>query len=138
MENNIFRKKSIDKISSPEDLSDYLHVTNAGVWVAMVAIVLFLIGLLIWSSFTSIESYAFGTAEVDKGVVTATFTNENTAKYVVEGMNIAIGGTVVPIESLGTDTEGNTMAIAHATLPDGQYDIKVGYRQIQIINMLFN
>ena len=138
MENNLFRKKSIDKISSPEQLSDYLHVTNPGVWIVLTAVMLFLLGILIWSNFASIESYAYGTAEIDKGIVRATFSDMKTAENVVQGMNLTIGEIVIPIESLGKDNEGNIMAVAYAELPDGIYEIKVGYKQTQIITMLFN
>ena len=30
MEEQIFRKKSLDRLSSPEQLNDYLHVTSPG------------------------------------------------------------------------------------------------------------
>ncbi len=33
MEDPIFRKKSLDKLSSPEQLNDYIKVTNPGVWI---------------------------------------------------------------------------------------------------------
>ena len=32
MENKLFRQKSIDRVSSPEQLQDYMRVTNPGVW----------------------------------------------------------------------------------------------------------
>ena len=32
MEQSLFRKKAMDRISSPEDLTSYLKVTNPGVW----------------------------------------------------------------------------------------------------------
>lgn len=37
MENPIFRKKSLDRISSPEALDDYLHVTTPAVWMILAA-----------------------------------------------------------------------------------------------------
>ena len=44
----IFRKKTVEKISSPEDLDDYIKVTTPSVWVIMIAIVILLIGSLVW------------------------------------------------------------------------------------------
>ena len=45
---SIFRQKSIDRISSPEQLHDYIKVSSPGAWLILVAIIIFLIGALIW------------------------------------------------------------------------------------------
>ena len=50
MEDSLFREKAINKISSPEDLSNYLHVTRPSVWLMLVAVILMLGGMLVWSS----------------------------------------------------------------------------------------
>ncbi|MBQ9420511.1 MAG: hypothetical protein IJU30_01970 [Lachnospiraceae bacterium] len=61
MENSIFRKKSLEQISSPEELNDYLHVTGPSVWLVLTAVILLLAGMLIWSSVASFDSFATGT-----------------------------------------------------------------------------
>ena len=43
MENQIFRKKSMDKISSPEQLNDYVRVSNPGIWMILFAVIILLI-----------------------------------------------------------------------------------------------
>ena len=74
MENkSLFRKESLERISSPEVLSDYLKVTQPAVWVVLIAVILLLGGLLAWSSVSSVESYAAGTAELKNGVLTLSF-----------------------------------------------------------------
>ena len=40
----VFRKKTLDRISSPEQITDYLRVTNPGIWVVLVAVILLLDG----------------------------------------------------------------------------------------------
>ena len=50
--NNIFRQKSMERLSSPEQLNDYLKVTNPAVWVVLAAVIFLLAGLFIWSFFT--------------------------------------------------------------------------------------
>ena len=47
MDQTIFRKKSLERISSPEALSDYLHVTSPSVWLILTAVILLLAGILI-------------------------------------------------------------------------------------------
>ena len=45
MEESLFREKSIERISSPEDLSNYLHVTRPSVWLILAAVILMLLGI---------------------------------------------------------------------------------------------
>jgi hypothetical protein len=68
-ENNtqVFRKKSIESISSPEQLNDYLKVTNVGVWVLLASVILLLAGLFAWSTVGRLETTANGVAVVDSG-----------------------------------------------------------------------
>ena len=33
----LFRKESVERVSSPEQLSDYLHVTSPAIWVVLAA-----------------------------------------------------------------------------------------------------
>ena len=53
--NGIFRKKSIDRISGPEALNDYIRVTVPSVWIVLIAIVILLVGILVWSIFGTLE-----------------------------------------------------------------------------------
>ena len=134
----IFRQRSLDRVSSPEQLDDYLHVTTPAVWVVLAAIVLLLAGLLVWSGVTSVESYAAGEALAEDGVLTVTFDEEAKARQVEPGMDVRVGDLSVPILSVGRGTDGVTLAIAKAELPDGRYDARVGYKQTRIIEMLFD
>ena len=47
MARNIFRKSSLDRVSNPEQLNDYIRVTNPGVWMIMCAVILLLIGVCV-------------------------------------------------------------------------------------------
>ena len=51
----IFRQKSMDRISSPEQLNDYIRVTTPSVWIVLAALVLLLVGMLVWSVFGKVE-----------------------------------------------------------------------------------
>lgn len=48
---SIFRQKSIDKVSSPEKLDDYIRVTTPSVWITLAAIVVLLVGVIAWGAF---------------------------------------------------------------------------------------
>lgn len=56
MENQLFRKKSLDRVSSPEQLNDYIRVANPGVWIVLCAVILFLVGVIVWGIFGRLET----------------------------------------------------------------------------------
>ena len=49
--NSIFREKSMDRVSGPESLNDYIRVTSPSVWITLLALVILLSGMLAWSIF---------------------------------------------------------------------------------------
>ena len=53
---SIFRQKSLDKVSSPEHLNDYIRVTTPSVWLVLAALVVLLVGMLAWSIFGTVEA----------------------------------------------------------------------------------
>ena len=55
---SIFRQKSIDRVSSPEQLNDYIRVTTPSVWLVLIAIILLLAGMLVWSVLGTVEATA--------------------------------------------------------------------------------
>ena len=134
----VYRKKSLERIQSPEQLNDYLRVTNPSVWVILAAVALILAGALIWGSFAYIDSFVTGTAEVKDGVMTVTFEDEALAKNVKAGMNVTVGDTVSAIASVGRASDGSLFAQAKTALADGSYQVKVSYRQTQVLDLLFN
>ena len=54
MDNQIYREKSIEQLSAPEQLNDYLRVTGPGVWFLLTGIIVLLAGILIWGTFGKI------------------------------------------------------------------------------------
>ncbi len=138
MDQNLFREKSIDRISSPEQLNDYLRVTSPAVWVILLAVVLLLAGLLIWSSAAVIESYAEGSAEVKDGLMTIRFMDQNFAKNIEEGMTVIAGEHTSAIATVGRDSSGLIIATAHTGLSDGFYNVRVSYKYTQVLSLLFN
>ena len=55
-ENSIFRKKSLDRISSPEQLNDYIRISTPGIWVLLAAVIILLVGIGVWGIFGTVES----------------------------------------------------------------------------------
>ncbi len=134
----IYREKSLERLSSPDDLSDYLHVTGSAVWVMLAAIILLIVSLFVWSAFASAVSYIYGTAEAEGGMLLITLEDEQTAKNLEPGMTVSVGDVQTKITSVGTDSSGKLIAAAEAKIPDGTYSARIGYKQTQMINFLFN
>ena len=44
----VYREESIDRISSPEKLNDYIKVSSPSVWLVMAAIIILLSGMIAW------------------------------------------------------------------------------------------
>ena len=51
----LFRQKSMERISSPEELNDYIRVTSLPVWIILAGIVLLLVGMLVWGAVGEVE-----------------------------------------------------------------------------------
>ena len=138
MEQSLFRKKSLDRISSPEQLNDYLRVTNPTVWVVLGAVILLLLGVIVWGSVASLESFATGTGTVQEGSMTIRFDDPEIARSVEPGMTVAIGESTATVISVGRAEDGSVFALAQTDLADGSYPVRVVYKTTQVRRLLFN
>ena len=50
MSSDLFRKKSIERVSSPEQLNDYVKVSSPGIWAVLAAVLILLAGAFVWGS----------------------------------------------------------------------------------------
>ena len=137
-ESSLYRKESMERIRSPEQLNDYIHVTNPSVWVVLAAVIILLAGMLVWGSTASLESYASGSAQVKNGAMIVMFDDAQRAANVEAGMSVTVGDTSSVIESVGYTDAGGVFATADTDLADGFYPAKVVYRQTQVMKLLFN
>ena len=114
---HLYRKESLERIESPEQMNQILRVTNPSVWLLLTAVILLLVGLLVWGSFTYID-------------------DEELAEGIEPGMLVTVGETSAEILSLGHDEQG-IFALAETDLSDGVYEAGVRYKQTQILRLLF-
>ena len=54
----LFREKSLEAVESPESLNDYLRVTSPGVWLVLAAVIVLLVGAILWGVFGHIRTTA--------------------------------------------------------------------------------
>ena len=57
MKNSVFRDKSVTRVSSPEQLNDYIRVSPPAAFLALTAILLLLVGVIIWGWFGRLEAH---------------------------------------------------------------------------------
>ena len=55
MEEGLFREKSLERISSPEQLDDRISVTTIPVWLVLLATIVILAGMLVWGLFGTVD-----------------------------------------------------------------------------------
>ena len=101
MDNGLFRKKSMDRISSPEALHDYMRVTSPRLWMILTAIVVLLAGFIVFAATTRMES----TEKIQVRVVAENYITgrvpEGREDLVSVGMEVRIGditGKITQIE----------------------------------------
>ncbi|WP_304508680.1 biotin/lipoyl-binding protein [Anaerotignum sp.] len=73
MQNSLFRKSSIENISSPERLNEYIKITNPGVWGILMGCLILMIAIILWAFYGNIPNTvsAKGIIFPQKGVVSA-------------------------------------------------------------------
>ena len=134
---SVFRKESLQRISSPEQLTDYLKVTNPGIWMMLIAIIMFLIGLFAWSTIGKLETKAACKAVVSNGTAEI-YVTDNSKGNVTAGMSVRIGDGEYTIANTAMDTYGRTIAYAPVSIADGSYDATVVIESIAPIRFLLD
>jgi len=87
---NLFRQKSLERISSPEQLNAYIRVSTPSVWLLLAAIVILLVGVCVWGVFGHMDTTLSVVVVSQEGHVTAYIREEDAAK-VTAGMQLSIG-----------------------------------------------
>lgn len=70
MNPSLFRKTALERISSPEQLNEYIKITNPGVWSILLGCLVLLIAVGFWAFSGSIPDtvHAFGIIFPEHGV----------------------------------------------------------------------
>ena len=137
MDSKLFRQKSIDRLSSPEQLQDYMRVTSPGVWFVFAAVIVLLAGFFIASVFGRIESTTDMTVRVENGLAVFEAAGPDAAAL-KEGMVLRVKGMETTIETVHWITSDSVRAAAPVDLPDGTYSAVVVTEVITPIRFLTN
>ena len=129
----LFREKTLQRISSPEKLTEYLRVTNPGIWVILGAVILLLGGLFIWSVIGTLETTAKVKVIVEDHVAVVITDGSDTIE---DGMPLRILAEDYYIASTAEDEYGRVYGITEVLLPDGSYAGTVVTEQVRPIDCL--
>ena len=158
MQNGLFRQKSIERISSPEALHDYMRVTSPRLWMILAAVVLLLGGFIAYASTAkmentmaikvTVETYHM-TEEETQGEardVTIVYSSlpEDQMEQIKKGMKLRLlkeTGTVSWLTSgvqEGLVEVGFDMDPLNYPLNDGEYDAELVLESTTPVSFLWN
>lgn len=133
MADDLFRKKSLDKIKSPEQLNDYVRVANPGVWLLLCAVVVLLIGFCVWGIFGQIKTTVPAQITVDSGKIICAVDGD--IDKIEVGMTVEAGDTNGVVKLV--DTESDLVEI-DISLSDGVYEGEIVTESIAPLSFVFN
>ena len=143
MQSQLFRKKTVDRISSPEQLQDYMRVTNPGIWMVLAAVIALLAGLLVASALVKVETTvaAKGTvAEAGAGIVIEL--PPEAGAGVRQGMAVRLAGQDGRVDYVyekdGATVVTASLDAASGALPAGVYDVQIITEALSPISFLLN
>ena len=131
----LFRKKAMNRISSPEDLTSYLRVTSPGMWIILAAVIALLVGVFAWSAVGMLETTVNATAIVKDHTAQIVASGQG-ADELEAGMPLRIASQEFVIASVDYDEYGRATAQAEVSLPDGTYDAEIVVEQTRPIEFL--
>ena len=157
MNQQLFRKKSIDKVSSPEQLNEYIRVANPGVWMVLAAIVILLAGVIVWGIIGRLDT-TLSTAVVCEDGRSVIYVKEADAEKLEVGMIVRVGDQECVVSGISPDpmrVDGSISDYAlHASdlvlgewvymvrlsgdLPDGVHKAEIVIDSISPISFLLN
>lgn len=131
MNEQLFRKKSVERVSSPEQLNEYIRVSNPGIWTMLAAIVILLVGAVVWGFVGHLDTTLSTVAVVSDGEMTVYVKKADIAS-IEEGMTVRFGdkeGTITEIaaEPTPVDASFTDYALHVGNLVNGEwvYAVKV-------------
>ena len=139
MNTEIFRKKSLDRIKSPENLDDCIQVSNPGVWLLLVSVIILLAGACIWSVFGHIDSTVDTEVYIEDGTVICRIA-ETDISSIREGMTVKFHDTEAVITEIRQNEDAEYVCVLQPelTVPDGLYEGKVVTAAFKPLSFILN
>ena len=139
MGEEIFRKKSLDKVKSPESLDDYIRVSNPGVWLLLIGVIVLLIGACVWGTFNNINSTVEASVQAE-GEAIVCYVSASDVSSVKEGMTVKFddfSAVITEIERKDSQEYICTLS-AEQEIPSGFYDGKIVVESVKPLSFILN
>lgn len=139
MNEEIFRKKSLDKVKSPENLDDYIQVSNPGVWLLLISVIVLLAGACVWGFFGHIDSTVETDVHADGGTVICYIAEDNIASVKV-GMTVKFDEFEADIINVSQEKSGSYTCELQSSqqIPDGIYNGWIVTESIKPFSFVLN
>ena len=98
-ENKIFTKKASEKLRSPDNLDEYIRVTNPSIWVVLAACITLVVGLFAWGMFGTAETSVNTMGTCVEGKVVC-FLPSNKASSVHVGDDANVDGKLMKVAEM--------------------------------------
>ncbi len=92
MKPDLFRKESIQRISSPEQLDDYIHVSNPSIWIVITALLVLIAGSIVWMVTSTLETNVSTYAVKEKDGVFTAYISPDKVAAITPGTKVTLGG----------------------------------------------
>lgn len=154
----LFRKKSIERVTSPEQLNDYIRVSNPGVWMILAAVVILLAGVCVWGFFGRLDTKKQASGVCENGKLTCYIKSDDISD-VKEETIISVDGkeyTVKSVSSSPVRLDGEkdsyliylggfsetdwvfSVTVDAPDLADGEYSVDVITKRVSPISFVLN
>ena len=120
-----FRRKAVERISSPEELDRLVRVTRPRTWVALSGLLLVIAAVLLWSTLTTITTTVSGVGFVlpRGGLIEASTLQPGTVRQIEvdSGQEVRTGETIAVLQGVDgsrvtvtAPVDGHVAAVLHA------------------------
>ena len=120
MSSDLFRKKSIERVSSPEQLNDYVKVSSPGVWAVLAAVLILLAGAFFWGILGRLETTVPAVVISRDGAAVCCYDTAYGAE-VGAGMPVRVGGEELSLVSVSSEAVQLGADAPEAGFDAGQY-----------------
>ena len=96
---SIFTEKAQDKLRNPDELDEYVRVTNPSVWVVLAACITLMVGLFAWAFFGTVETSVDAVATCVDGEVVCFMPADGISRLNV-GDPANVGGVLMEVVSV--------------------------------------
>ena len=135
--NMIFRRESLESISAPDQLTDYLRVSRPMVWAVIAAIAAVITGLLVWAFAGTFEVSVSGKASVRGGEAVIVI-NDNSQYTIRRNVKAYTSDNdELTVSDVYDDGFDRTLGYANTDIRDGIYDVRIIVGQKHPIDLLF-